>query len=199
MGMATAYATVASGGITCHPIAITSITDVNGKNLPVESARCHRVLSPGVAAAANYVLSGVLTNPSATAYGRTIGRPAAAKTGTANSGYYAAFAGYTPTLAGYVSVFNPTDPTTIHIPPDTRPGAMLNCPQATYQPWPGSGATCSGQMFGDMAPGSTWQLSFTNAALGPPTPFGPVPGLYFSLGNGASPPPKKKPPKKGHH
>lgn len=205
MGMATAYATVASGGITCHPIAITAISDVNGKSLPVESARCHRVLSQGVANAANYVLSGVLTNPSATAYGRGIGRPAAAKTGTANSGYYAAFAGYTPTLVGYVSVFNPTDPTTIHYFPDTRPGAMLGCPQATYRPWPPSGGVaCNGQMFGDMAPGSTWQFSFTLAALGPQLAFGPVPQIYESLGPGTSPPPpKKKKPKPGggggHH
>ena len=195
LNMAGAYATVASGGIYCHPIAISSITDVTGKKLPVEPARCHRVLSQGVANAANYVLSGVLTSPGATAGGRGIGRPAAAKTGTANSGYYAAFAGYTPTLVGYVSVFNPTDPTTIHF--DGKPGAMLNCPEATYRAWPGGGVTCSGQMYGDMGPGSTWQLSFTEAALGRPLAFGPVPGLYFSLGSGASPPPPPKKPKSG--
>lgn len=199
MSMAGAYATVASGGVYCHPIAITAIRDVNGKKLPVEPARCHRVMSRGVANAANYVLSGVLTNPSATALGRSIGRPAAAKTGTANGGYYAAFAGYTPTLAGYVSVFNPTDPTTIHT--DGKPGAMLNCPEATYRAWPGGAVGCVGQMFGDNAPGATWQLSFTRAALGPAEPFGPVPGNYFSLGNGTSPPPppKKAPPPGGGH
>jgi membrane peptidoglycan carboxypeptidase len=193
MGMAGAYATVASGGIYCRPIAITQITGPGGGQLPVESAGCHRVLSPGVAAAANYVLSGVLV--SGTAGGRGIGRPAAAKTGTANSGYYAAFAGYTPTLVGYVSVFNPIDPTTIHY--DGKPGAMLNCPEATYRAYPGGYVTCSGQMFGDMGPGSTWELSFLHAALGQPKAFGPVPGIYFSLGSGSAPvaPPKKK--KKG--
>ncbi len=67
-------------------------------------------MSKAVADAANYILQGVLV--SGTAAGRGIGRPAAAKTGTANGGYYAAFAGYTPTLAGYVSVFNPLNPTT---------------------------------------------------------------------------------------
>ncbi len=189
MNMAGAYATVASGGIYCHPIAITTITDPNGKNLPVEPARCHRVLSQGVANAANYVLTGVL-GPTGTAGDRSIGRPAAAKTGTANSGYYAAFAGYTPTLVGYVSVFNPSDPTTIHY--DGKPGAMLNCPEATYRAYPG-GVVCNFQMFGDMAPGSTWELSFLRAALGPAEAFGPVPGYFFSLGSGASPPP---PPKK---
>jgi membrane peptidoglycan carboxypeptidase len=134
LSMAGAYATVASGGIYCHPIAITSVTDASGHALPVESARCHRALSSGVANAADYVLSGVLTNAGATAEGRGIGRPAAAKTGTSNSGYYAAFAGFTPTLVGYVSTFNPTDPT--HIWYNGRPGAMLNCPESTYRTYP---------------------------------------------------------------
>lgn len=192
MAMAGAYATVASGGIHCRPIAITKITDAAGKRLPVESPRCRRVLSQGVANAANYVLSGVLT--SGTAAGRTIGRPAAGKTGTANLGYYAAFGGYTPTLVGYVSVFNPTDPTTVHY--DGKPGAMYNCPEATYRPYPGGGGpACTGEMFGDNAPGSTWEYSFLRAVLGPAENFGPPPGIYFSLGNGTSPPPPPKKPK----
>jgi membrane peptidoglycan carboxypeptidase len=199
MSMAGAYATVASGGIYCHPIAITAVTDASGKSLPVEPANCHRVLSQGVANAANYVLSGVLV--SGTAAGRGIGRPAAAKTGTANKGYYAAFAGYTPTLVGYVSVFNPAYPTAVRNPGDPTPGAMLGCPQATYRNFPGGLVECPYQMFGDNAPGSTWELSFMQAALGPPKAFGPVPGFYFSLGSGAAPPPppKKKGGKGGHH
>jgi len=191
MSMAAAYATVASGGIYCHPIAIRRITDLAGRPLPVESAGCHRVVSQDVANAANYVLQGVLT--SGTAAGRGIGRPAAAKTGTANDGYYAAFAGYTPTLVGYVSVFNPTNP--------TGAGKMLGCPQATYRPFPGGYVTCSGQMYGDMAPGSTWQYSFLHAALGPALNFG-YPPAYFQPGAGQAPAaPPQKPKKKvgGHH
>jgi len=98
-------------------------------------------------------------------------------------------------------VFNPTDPTHVHY--DGKPGAMLNCPEATYRPYPGDGTPyCPGEMFGDNAPGSTWQYSFLRAALGPAKSFGPVPGIYFSLGNGTSPPPpkkKKKPPTGGGH
>src|SRR5712691_860926 len=194
LDMATAYATVASGGIQCHSIAITKITESHGRNMPVESANCHRVLSKGVANAANYVLSGVLTNPGATAADRSIGRPAAAKTGTANSGYYAAFAGYTPTLVGYSSVFNPEHPTRISY--TGQPGAMLGCPEATFRAYPGGYVTCPGQMFGDNAPGATWEYSFLRAALGKQLHFGTVPGNYFSLGTGASPPPPPKPPKK---
>jgi membrane peptidoglycan carboxypeptidase len=182
MSMADAYATIAARGIYCRPIAITQITDPTGHQLPVESAGCHRVLSAGVADAANWVLQGVLTG--GTGAGRGIGRPAAAKTGTANGGYYAAFAGYTPTLVGYVSVFNPISP--------TGAGAMLGCPRATYREPNTSYPTCPGQMFGANAPGATWQYSFLHAVLGPPTPFVGPPSSYFSLGQGTAPPSQPK-------
>ena len=81
-----------------------------------------------MADAANYVLQGVLGG-GGTAFNRGIGIPAAAKTGTANGGYYAAFAGYTPRLAGYVSVFNPFSP--------TGSGAMIY-PRADYREVDGS-------------------------------------------------------------
>jgi len=191
MSMAAAYATVAAGGIYCRPIAIAAVVTASGASLPVESAGCHRALPAAVADAANFILQGVLT--SGTASNRGINRPAAAKTGTANSGYYAAFAGFTPTLAGYVSVFNPIDPTT--------GGEMLGYPHSCYREVDGS-QDCPGQMFGDNAPGATWQMTFLHAALGAPVPFVGVPGdsPFFSLGNGfASPKPPKPPapPKRG--
>lgn len=189
MSMGAAYATVAARGIYCHPVAIRMITDAAGKQLPVESAGCHRVMSAGVADAANYVLRGVLAT--GTAAGREIGRPAAAKTGTANGGYYAAFAGYTPTLVGYVSVFNPRYPTGI--------GAMLGCPQSTYRAYPGGYVTCPFQMFGDMAPGSTWEYSFLRADLGRPLDFVYPPASYGpGTGQSVIGPPKKKK-GGGHH
>jgi membrane peptidoglycan carboxypeptidase len=199
MSMAAAYATVASRGVYCHPIAITAITDAHGKSLPVESAGCHRVLSKGVADATNYALENVLV--AGTAFNRGIGRPAAAKTGTANGGYYAAFAGYTPTLVGYVSVFNPANP--------TGAGAMVGCPQSDYRELNTNYPTCPGQMYGDNAPGATWQFTFFHAALGPRLRF-PYPPLYFGPGTGthvAAPPKKKKggpgpspsPSPPGHH
>jgi membrane peptidoglycan carboxypeptidase len=181
--MADAYATVAARGVYCGPIAISQIQTASGAQLPVQSASCHRVLSTEVADAANYVLQGVLTAPGATADGRGIGRPAAGKTGTANGGFYAAFAGYTPTLAGYVSVFNPTNPTTT--------GAMVNA-NSCYREDPafGGGLDCPGQMFGDNAPAATWQMSFNNADLGPATAFVAVPANspFMSQGNGTSAP-----------
>jgi membrane peptidoglycan carboxypeptidase len=191
MSMAAAYATVAARGIYCKPIAISKIVTANRTRLPVASAGCHRVLSKEVADAANYILQGVLT--SGTAAGRGIGRPAAAKTGTANEGYYAAFAGYTPTLAGYVSVFNPIDPTT--------GGKMLGAPHSCYREVAGY-LQCPLQMYGANAPGATWQYTFLHAALGPPRSFVGVPtnSPFFSLGNGfTSPKPKKHGGKHGGH
>ena len=189
LSMAAAYATVASNGIYCTPVAISQILNPSGESLPVMGANCHRVLSASVAEAANTILQGVLVSPG-TAAGRGISVPAAAKTGTANSGFYAAFAGYTPHLAGYVSVFNPVDPTT--------GGAMLgqnSCYREDLQF--GGGLDCPGQMFGDNAPGATWQMSFTSGVnLGSPAPFVQLPqdSPYYSEGTGINSP---KPPKKG--
>jgi membrane peptidoglycan carboxypeptidase len=193
MSMAAAYATVAARGIYCRPIAINKILTSSGASLPVKSADCHRVLSTDVADAANYILQGVIT--SGTAAGRGIGVPAAGKTGTSDHGYYAAFGGYTPRLAGYVSVFNPIDPIT--------GGAMLGFHSCYREnPATGGGENCPGQMFGDNAPAATWQMTFMNADLGsPPANFFPVPGdsPFFSMGDGVNSPKPPSPPGHGHH
>jgi membrane peptidoglycan carboxypeptidase len=193
MSMAAAYATVAARGMYCAPIAISRILTNSGASLPVKSADCHRVLTTEVADAANYVLQGVLTAAGATGLGRGITVPAAAKTGTSNGGYYAAFGGYTPRLAGYVSVFNPIDPT-------TPAGAMLN-QNSCYRENPVSGGyqRCPGQMFGANAPGATWQMTFLAADLGsPPANFVPVDpsSPFFSMGDGVNSPKPPKPPKR---
>jgi membrane peptidoglycan carboxypeptidase len=189
MSMAGAYATVAARGIYCKPVAIDRIVTSGGKNLPVESAGCHRVFSRAVADAATHILEGVITSGTAASPSRAIGRPAAAKTGTANAGNYAAFGGYTPTLAGYVSVFNPVNPT-------NPAGEMLGV-HACYRELSG-GMSCPGLMFGDNAPGATWQMTFLHAALGPVRDFVPVPTTseFYSAGSGiiSSKPPA--PPKK---
>jgi membrane peptidoglycan carboxypeptidase len=188
LSMANAYATVAARGIYCTPTAISQILTPSGASLPVMEPNCHRVLAAAVADAANYILQGVLVSPG-TAAGRGINVPAAAKTGTANGGFYAAFAGYTPHLAGYVSVFNPTDPTT--------GGAMING-NSCYRENPvfGGELSCPGQMFGDNAPGATWQMSFLRADVGSPEPFVGVPAdsPFFAEGTGINSP---APPKTG--
>jgi membrane peptidoglycan carboxypeptidase len=174
MSMAAAYATVASGGRYCSPTAIAKIVvTATGQQLPVKSAGCHQAIPSGVAAAANYILQQVLFG-AGTANGRAVpGHTEAAKTGTADLGFYAAFAGWTPTLAGYVSVFNPFNP--------TGAGRMMGQNSCYVDT---SGPVCPGQMFGAMAPGATWQETFTNAALGPDVGFPQAPSSYYSQGPG---------------
>ena len=185
LSMAAAYATVAAQGTYCAPVAIDKIVTDTGGSLSVPSANCHQVLSPDVADAVNYILQGVLTTGTAASVGGLNGREAAGKTGTSNvaNGFgtpYAAFAGYIPSLVGYVSVFNPISPT-VH---DTMGGAA-SCYQLEF-----GGLACPGEMFGTNAPASTWHMTFDHANLGPVTYFVPVPSdsRLFRLGNGQSVP-----------
>jgi membrane peptidoglycan carboxypeptidase len=182
--MAAAYATVAARGKYCAPVAITRISTETGSTLPPPSADCHQAISSDIADAANYVLQGVLTAAGGTGQGLSIGRPAAAKTGTsnvqsssANGTPYAAFAGYTPSLVSYTSVFNPVSPTVYTM------GGTDSCYQGL-----GGGQDCPGEMFGANAPGQTWEMTFDHANLGPVTDFvGVSPSSpLLSMGNGQS-------------
>ncbi len=173
--MAGAYATMAARGKYCKPIAISKIVSLTGASLPVPSAGCRQAISPQIADAVNYILQGVLNFPGATGAGLGLNRVAAGKTGTANNSYYAAFGGYTPTLAAYVSVYHPN-------PPEAMTG-LGACFHAS-----GVGQQCDSEMFGADAPGHTWQLSFEHANLGRDAGFVGVPDSspLNSQGNGQS-------------
>jgi membrane peptidoglycan carboxypeptidase len=184
MSMAAAYATVAARGMYCQPIVVARIISGTGARLPVQKPHCHQVMPTGVADATSYVLQSVLTV--GTAAGLGIGRPAAGKTGTSDNFDFAAFGGYTPNLAGYVSVFNPVDPIKF--------------------PMSGTGSCyrggCPGEMFGADAPAHTWQMTFLHANLANPAPgffTHDIPGELWSMGSGVNnPAPPKKPGKGGH-
>ena len=180
LSMAAAYATVAARGMYCTPVAIGKIVSSEDKDLAVPASNCHRVLSSAVADAVNYILQGVLTTGTAGNIGGLSGRQAAGKTGTSNvegndGTPYAAFAGYTPNLVGYVSVFNPSSPTQLTM------GGSHSC----YRLEDG-GLSCPGEMFGADAPGSTWHMSFDHASLGKVDYFVSVPAdsPFNSKGNG---------------
>jgi membrane peptidoglycan carboxypeptidase len=175
--MAAAYATVAARGTYCRPVAITKIVTGNGKSLQVPKANCHRAIKPGVADAVSYILQGVLVN--GTAAGQGLNRPSAGKTGTGDGPHYVDFAGYTPTLVSYTSVFQPQDPI-------THPMVGV---QACYR------GGCPGTMFGANAPAQTWHTTFMHANLGPPIGFVPVnpASPLFSQGNGQTVKQKGKP------
>lgn len=190
MSMAAAYASVAARGWYCAPKVLTSIVTSTGQSIKLTPDSCHRDMSKQVADAASYILQGVLQ--SGTAAGRAlVGRDSAGKTGTADGGFYAAFAGYTPTLAGYVSVFNPSSP--------TGAGAMVGDRSCWHQVQIGSGLACDSQMYGDDAPGATWDYTFERAQLGSAIPFIGVPAgsIFWSQGPGSAPKPVKAPKKKG--
>jgi membrane peptidoglycan carboxypeptidase len=185
MSMAAAYATVAARGLYCAPTAVTRIITGTGARLPVAKSHCRQAIPAGVADAANYVLQSVLTV--GTAAGLGVGRPAAGKTGTSDNFDFAAFGGYTPDLAGYVSVFNPAGPV-------THP--MFGVPGSCYR------LGCTGQMFGADAPAHTWQMTFLHANLANPAPgfvMRDIPGVLWSMGSGVNnpAPPKKKGPHGG--
>ncbi len=177
MTMAAAYASVAAGGVYCRPVAIAQIT-VGGSRLPVPAAGCHRAFSAAVAAAATYILRGVLTSGTARGDGVTRGGayvPQAGKTGTANSFEFAAFGGYTPTLAGYVSMFNPAGPVTHPME------GYASCYRAAS-----GGEDCPGSVFGANA-GQIWQYTFESADLGGNLgvfPSVPADSSYFRAGTG---------------
>jgi membrane peptidoglycan carboxypeptidase len=190
MSMAAAYAVPASGGVYCKPVVLTKIVDDDGHSLPVPSAGCHQVISPEVAEATNYILQGVLNFPGGTAYPNGLANyQAAGKTGTSNVANgngtpFAAFAGYTTALTGYVSVFNPVSPTVRTMTNESA------CYQQEY-----GGADCPLEMFGANAPLSVWHMTFDHANLNGSQNFQPVPSdsSLWSKGTGQS---VKQPPKK---
>jgi len=104
--LASAYATLAAGGIHCQPATITRITGPTGRVLFDGRPSCRRVLDPQVAAAAVGILRGVV-GPGGTGYRAAIGQPVAGKTGTTTSYADAWFTGFTPQLATSVWVGDP--------------------------------------------------------------------------------------------
>ncbi|MDQ1683397.1 MAG: hypothetical protein QOC82_134 [Frankiaceae bacterium] len=108
---ANAYATMAAHGVYCAPMAITRVSDRGGHTIWSPAAACNQAVEPGLADTVTTILHGVLTQRGATAFGvGEPGRPAAAKTGTADENAASDFAGYVPQLAGAVWVGNPTRP-----------------------------------------------------------------------------------------
>ncbi len=98
--LADGYATFASGGTYCSPVAITAVVDRTGRHLHVPGSRCRQTVKPAVAHAVSDVLKGVIAHGTGTA--AQIGRPAAGKTGTVGSFTAAWFCGYVPQSAGCV-------------------------------------------------------------------------------------------------
>ncbi|GAA2274541.1 transglycosylase domain-containing protein [Nonomuraea roseoviolacea subsp. roseoviolacea] len=159
--VAAAYAGIAARGKYCAPLAITKITDVATGRSTSFAPQCRQAVEAPVADAAANVLSGVFTQGTMRGVGG-IGRPAAGKTGTTDGYASAWFAGFTPDLAGAVSIGDPRG----------------------SQRYKLTGITLGGQSFGSVqgasVPGPIWKDTMLAALKGTPaTPFTPVDQARF--------------------
>ncbi|WP_433369344.1 transglycosylase domain-containing protein [Streptosporangium sp. CA-115845] len=158
--VANAYAAIGARGKYCAPMAITRITDRDGKVTDYEP-KCRQALDPEVADAAADVLSGVFTKGTMRAVGG-IGRDAAGKTGTTDGYATAWFAGFTPDLAGAVSIGDP------------RGSQKYKLTGVTI------GGRYYGSVFGGSIPGPIWKDTMLAALRNvEPTSFTPINSARF--------------------
>ncbi|MFV2145061.1 transglycosylase domain-containing protein [Isoptericola sp. G70] len=113
LNMASTYATLASGGTYCTPVAITEVTGPDGKGYEVPKAQCDKnALPSNIANTVVYAMEKVFsgTGTARALGGLADGRPVAGKTGTSQLAAQTWFSGFTPQLASTVwvgSVDNP--------------------------------------------------------------------------------------------
>ncbi|NJP94112.1 penicillin-binding protein [Nonomuraea sp. FMUSA5-5] len=167
--VANAYAAIGARGKYCAPMAITKITDRNGKVTNFKP-KCKQALDPEVADAAANILSGVFTKGTMRGVGG-IGRPAAGKTGTTDAQATAWFAGFTPDLAGAVSIGDP------------RGAQDYKLNNVTI------GGRYYASVFGASIPGPIWKDTMIAALKGiPATDFTPINSSRFGgCGTGCQP------------
>jgi len=152
LDMAESMATFAAHGMFCNVVAIYSIKDRNGEQVPVPNADCQQTIRREIADSTSAILAGVIDGPLSgrTGQAMNIGRDAAGKTGTTDSSAAVWFVGYTPDLAAAVWVGDP------------RGG----------QQYPMKNLTINGrfyaQVFGGNMPGPIWRESMKGALAGSP-------------------------------
>ncbi|WP_347108386.1 transglycosylase domain-containing protein [Paenarthrobacter sp. S56] len=101
--MASAFATFAADGKYCEPIAITSVKDQSGADLPAQSPNCKDAVKPEVARGVAYAMQEVLNAGSGSLIRPSLSTrnnfPVAAKTGTNDTNGSTWVVGYTTGLA----------------------------------------------------------------------------------------------------
>ena len=95
--LATAYSTLANGGIRVEPFSVHRVEDPQGKVLETYSPREEEALSPQTAYLITHLLRGVVEGGTGSG-ARRLRRPLAGKTGTTNDHRDLWFVGYTPDL-----------------------------------------------------------------------------------------------------
>lgn len=103
--MASAYGTLAAGGLRTEPFGVATVADADGKQLRSHEPTPTEVLDPAVAYLVTDILKGVISRGTGTA--ANIGRYAAGKTGTTQEYRDAWFVGYTPDIVCAVWVGYP--------------------------------------------------------------------------------------------
>ncbi|MGJ5754313.1 membrane peptidoglycan carboxypeptidase [Streptomyces puniciscabiei] len=148
--MANAYATFASRGTYCTPVAIESITQKVGseeKSLQVPKSTCSRAMSEKTADTISTILKGVVEDGTGQEAGLD-NRPSAGKTGTTDERFAAWFVGYTPNMAGAVWVGDPA-----------HKRHMTNIT---------IGGVYNDKVYGGRVPGPIWRDMMTGALSGKP-------------------------------
>jgi membrane peptidoglycan carboxypeptidase len=152
--LASAYASVASGGIFCQPSPVLTITTSDQKLLPLHQGQCRRALSAGVANGVSQILKAVIAKGTGAGNALDGGRPAAGKTGTTDSSKQSWFVGFTPQLSTAVWVGTPYSPQSM---------SNLQLGNKFY----------GGPIFGATVAAPTWKLIMDQASAGlPPLDFG---------------------------
>ena len=107
LDLATAYATLADGGVAHDPTILTKVVFPDGHTENASQPKGKQIVDPKVAAAVTKVLEANVQSGTGTA-AALAGRPAAGKTGTTDSFADAWFAGWVPQLATVTWVGYPT-------------------------------------------------------------------------------------------
>ena len=220
---ASAYATLAAGGIYSKPMAITKVVLANGKvdtDAGWGQPDRRRVISDGVAYEVTKILEDNVLQ--GTGVGAYFGRPAAGKTGTTDNHADAWFSGYTPQLETTVWVGYPQgeipmeDVHGIAVAGGTFPAsiwrlfmekAMANTPELTWQ-YPRDPVVwrswTQGQYGSSLRPTYTYTptntytptttTQATTTAAPPPPPPPPTTGRTITIAPPPPPPPVVPPP-----
>jgi penicillin-binding protein 1A len=194
LDLASAYATLAAGGIYSKPMAIRKVVLGNGKEDTDagwgEPSRA-RVISPGVAYTVTQILEQNMQYGTGT--GAYFGRPAAGKTGTTDNYADAWFCGFTPNLEATVWIGYPRG----EVPMLNVHGIAVSGPTFPATIWRTFMQKAVGRTnsvdFKEPSVMPTWH-SFTRGQYAVGTYSPPPPTYYYSGGSSGSPPPPTAPP-----
>jgi membrane peptidoglycan carboxypeptidase len=165
--LASAYATIASGGIYCTPSPVLTITTNDKKLIPMPKGQCRQALDPNVANGVAQILKSVITKGTGAGNELADGRPVAGKTGTTDGNRQSWFVGFTPQLTTAVWVGTPNNP---H---DSVSMQNLQLGSTFY----------GGPIFGATVAAPTWKLIMDRIVVGfPALDFG-SPGSLVQSGD----------------